>query len=100
ADVLVVPCVPATATPIGSDNAAFEGRQLDIGSVMTRFTYPFNLSGFPSLAVPAGFDVQGLPTGIQIAGPPWRESLLLRVGNAFQLATDWHVRQPRFSARD
>jgi aspartyl-tRNA(Asn)/glutamyl-tRNA(Gln) amidotransferase subunit A len=99
-DVLVAPTVPATATPIGSDNAAFGDRQLDMNSLMTRFTYPFNLSGFPSLAVPAGFDDQGLPTGVQIAGPPWREALLLRVGHAFQRATDWHTRRPPLPAAD
>jgi aspartyl-tRNA(Asn)/glutamyl-tRNA(Gln) amidotransferase subunit A len=96
--VLVLPTVAATATPIGSDNVALGGPDTStlssLDSVITRFTYPFNLSGFPSLVLPCGFDLEGLPIGMQIAGAPWQEALLVRVGHAFQQATDWHRRRP------
>jgi aspartyl-tRNA(Asn)/glutamyl-tRNA(Gln) amidotransferase subunit A len=94
ADVLVLPCVAATATPIGADDDVLGA----LGAEMTRFTYPFNLSGFPSLALPCGFDGQGLPIGMQLAAGPWQERLLLRVGHAYQQATDWHLHRPPLAA--
>lgn len=85
ADVLVTPTMPTTAIRIGGDGGP---------EISTRFTYPFNLSGFPALTVPCGFDRLGLPIGVQVAARPWQESVLLRVGHAYQLATDWHRRRP------
>jgi aspartyl-tRNA(Asn)/glutamyl-tRNA(Gln) amidotransferase subunit A len=61
---------------------------------LTRFTYPFNLSGFPALSIPCGFDRVGLPIGLQLAARPWQEGLLVRVGHTYQQATDWHCRRP------
>ena len=90
ADVLVTPTMPTTASRI---DEAGKGGALGYS---TRFTYPFNLSGMPVLSVPAGFDRLGLPIGLQLAGRPWQEGLLLRVGHAYQLATDWHTRRPVF----
>jgi aspartyl-tRNA(Asn)/glutamyl-tRNA(Gln) amidotransferase subunit A len=83
-DVLVVPTMPATAPLIGSDPALLD----------TRCTYPFNLAGLPSLAVPCGFDTAGLPIGMQIAAPAWQEALTLRIGHAYQRATNWHRLRP------
>jgi len=94
ADVLIVPCVAAVATPIGAAEEALTA----LGAAMTRYTYPFNLSGFPSLALPCGFDGQGLPIGLQLAAGPWQERLLLQVGHAYQRATDWHRRRPPLAA--
>jgi amidase len=47
------------------------------------------MSGCPSLAVPAGFNAQGLPIGIQIIGPNRRELDCLSLGHAYQAATNW-----------
>jgi aspartyl-tRNA(Asn)/glutamyl-tRNA(Gln) amidotransferase subunit A len=58
------------------------------------FTYPFNLTGLPSLATPCGFDSQGLPIGMQIVANLWQEALALRVGHAYQQATTWHRARP------
>jgi amidase len=45
-----------------------------------------NLTGLPGLAVPAGLDEQGLPVGIQIAGPLWSELRLLEIARALERA--------------
>jgi aspartyl-tRNA(Asn)/glutamyl-tRNA(Gln) amidotransferase subunit A len=82
ADVLVTPTLATTAPLIGAEGPD------------TRFTYPFNLTGLPSLAVPCGFDSQGLPIGIQIAANLWQEALALRVGHGYQQATTWHRARP------
>ena len=47
------------------------------------------MSGCPSLAVPAGFNAQGLPIGIQIIAPNRRELDCLSLGRAYEAATNW-----------
>jgi aspartyl-tRNA(Asn)/glutamyl-tRNA(Gln) amidotransferase subunit A len=73
------------------------GKHLDALSPRN-FTAPFNLAGVPALTVPCGFDGQGLPIGLQLAGPAWAEPALLRVAHAYQQATDWHRRRPKLPA--
>jgi len=63
---------------------------------LTRFTRPVNYLGLPSLAIPAGFTRDGLPVGMQLIGRPFDEATLLRIGAAFQRATDFHDRVPAF----
>jgi aspartyl-tRNA(Asn)/glutamyl-tRNA(Gln) amidotransferase subunit A len=55
---------------------------------------PFNMTGLPALAVPCGFTTTGLPLSFQIAGRPFDEATVLRVGHAYEQATDWHRRRP------
>jgi aspartyl-tRNA(Asn)/glutamyl-tRNA(Gln) amidotransferase subunit A len=56
---------------------------------------PFNLTGLPALAVPCGFSASGLPLSLQLAGRAFEESLVLRVGHAYEQTTEWHTRRPR-----
>ncbi len=53
-----------------------------------------NLCGLPALALPDGFGENGLPTSLQLMGPVFSESLLVRIGHAYQQRTDWHTRRP------
>ena len=55
---------------------------------------PFNITGLPTLAIPTGFSSSGLPLSMQISGRPFDEATVLRVGHAYQRATDWHAREP------
>jgi aspartyl-tRNA(Asn)/glutamyl-tRNA(Gln) amidotransferase subunit A len=57
-------------------------------------TAPFSLTGVPAVSVCSGFDRQGLPLGMQIAGRPFDETTVLRVARAYQAVTDWHARRP------
>jgi len=50
--------------------------------------------GNPALVVPAGLTADGLPLSLQLAARPFEEALLVRVGDAYQQATDWHLRTP------
>ena len=49
-------------------------------------TMPFNVTGQPALTLCAGFAESGLPIGFQLAGKPFEDDLLLRVGHAFEQA--------------
>jgi len=60
-------------------------------------TRPANYLGLCGLAMPSGFS-GGLPLGIQIVGKPFAERDVLRLGKAFQDATDFHRRAPDLSA--
>lgn len=53
-----------------------------------------NITGSPSLALPAGIDGNGMPIGIQIVGGHLSEPLLFAVGHRFQQQTQWHLRRP------
>jgi aspartyl-tRNA(Asn)/glutamyl-tRNA(Gln) amidotransferase subunit A len=61
------------------------------------YTGPFNLTGSPALSVPIGFENE-LPLAFQIVGKPFDEAGVLRVGHAFEQATDFHRRRPPIAA--
>ena len=63
-----------------------------------RTTGPFNLSGLPALSVPAGFDRDGLPLGLQITAAPFDEETALRVGACFEAAAGIRGRRPPIHA--
>lgn len=53
-----------------------------------------NVLGCPSLALCNGFSASGLPLGMQIMGRPFDEATILRIGHAYEQATEWHARRP------
>ena len=92
-DLLVTPATPIPAPAIGDlkkDPEALRPAELKL----LRNTRPFNVWGLPAVSLPCGFTKSGLPIGLQIAGPPWREDLVLRLAHAYESATAWHERRP------
>jgi aspartyl-tRNA(Asn)/glutamyl-tRNA(Gln) amidotransferase subunit A len=87
-DVLLMPTTPIPAPSLDGPDAVEQARML------TRFTAPFNLTGLPALSLPCGFTRDGLPIGLQIVARPWAEAALLRAGQAYEMATEWHLRRP------
>jgi Asp-tRNA(Asn)/Glu-tRNA(Gln) amidotransferase A subunit family amidase len=55
-----------------------------------------NLTGHPSLSVPAGICSNGLPFGLQITGPRWRDDVVLEVGRAWERANPWPAVAPGY----
>jgi aspartyl-tRNA(Asn)/glutamyl-tRNA(Gln) amidotransferase subunit A len=53
-----------------------------------------NLCGLPALAIPNGFGDNGLPTSLSFMGPAFSERDLVSLANAYQEASDWHLRRP------
>jgi Asp-tRNA(Asn)/Glu-tRNA(Gln) amidotransferase A subunit family amidase len=93
-DVMVTPTLPITATPLGQSTIDIKGVTQPVYLALLRNTEPFNLTGLPALTVPCGISKGGLPMGLQIVGRPFDEAAVLKVGDAFQRATDWHMRTP------
>jgi len=85
-DLLITPTMPIPAPAIADlkkDPAALRPAEL----ALLRNTRPFNVWGLPAVSVPCGFTKGGLPIGLQIAGPHWREDLVLRLAFAYEQAT-------------
>jgi aspartyl-tRNA(Asn)/glutamyl-tRNA(Gln) amidotransferase subunit A len=57
-------------------------------------TRPFNGYGLPTITLPCGFTKDGMPIGLQIAGPHFGEINVLALAYAYQEATEWHKRRP------
>jgi aspartyl-tRNA(Asn)/glutamyl-tRNA(Gln) amidotransferase subunit A len=90
-DLLVTPTMPMPAPAIAdlkADPDALRPAELKL----LRNTRPFNVWGLPAISVPCGFTQSGLPIGLQIAGPHWREDLVLRLAHAYERTTAWHRR--------
>ena len=88
-DLLLAPTTPRPAPPIADDRSLHRATQ-----DATRFTYGGALASIPGLSVPCGFSAGGLPIGMMLEAAWGAEPLLLRVGHAYQQATDWHRRRP------
>ena len=96
-DAVIAPVSPVPAPTIAeSDVGGGPGAEAVIQR-LTRFTRPVNYLGVPSLAIPSGFTDTGLPVGMQLIGRSFDEATLLRIGAAFQRATDFHDQVPTFS---
>jgi aspartyl-tRNA(Asn)/glutamyl-tRNA(Gln) amidotransferase subunit A len=94
-DFFVCPTLPFTATRVGAMKVVIEnGVEEDMLSAIMQFTGVPSLTGLPSLAVPCGFDDDGLPVGMQLIGRPFDEATLFQAGAAFQNATPFHLSAP------
>ena len=88
-DVIVGPVSPTTAWNLGEKvNDPLAMYLADI------YTISANLVGIPGLSVPCGFS-DGLPVGLQILGKQFDEETILKVGYAYEQATDWRKEKPR-----
>ncbi len=58
------------------------------------FTYPVGGAGLPSMALPGGFDSDGMPIGFQLVGTHLSDLTLAAVADAYQRRTDWHLAAP------
>ena len=93
-DVLITPTAPVAAPRLSDYPATFDEVLALEGSSILRNTRPFNMFGIPTLTVPCGMTREGLPVGLQIAGPPWQERRILGLARAYEAATDWHKSAP------
>jgi aspartyl-tRNA(Asn)/glutamyl-tRNA(Gln) amidotransferase subunit A len=91
-DAIVSPTSPETAFRLGEKTD--DPLKMYLADI---FTIATNLAGICGLSLPCGFaerDGVNLPVGLQLLGRPFGESRLLRIGHAYEQATDWHRKHP------
>jgi aspartyl-tRNA(Asn)/glutamyl-tRNA(Gln) amidotransferase subunit A len=84
-DALLTPTVRTPAIPVS---------EVDETTTPAHFTRMANYLGACALALPDGFTRDGLPCSLQIVGRAFDEATVLRIGWAYEQATDWHQRRP------
>ena len=88
-DAILGPVTPTPAFRVGEKTS--DPVQMYLGDI---FTVNVNLAGICGLSVPCGFTQNGLPAGLHVVGPAFREELALTIGAAYQHATAWHLKRP------
>ncbi len=83
-DCLFCPTTPNAPPRIGATSVRLGGQEEDVRLATTRLVRGINVLGFPSLSMPCGLTAGGLPIGLQIVGPAFEESLILRIGAALE----------------
>jgi aspartyl-tRNA(Asn)/glutamyl-tRNA(Gln) amidotransferase subunit A len=94
---LVLPTLPLPAFPVelSYQDILIDGVVDNSTAGLLRLNMPFNLAGLPSISLPCGFSTEAIPIGLQIAGKPFEEAMILRIAHAYQQLTDWHRREIR-----
>jgi amidase len=70
------------------------GVPLDFLARNTPFIVIWDFNGYPTLSLPCGFSPDGIPLSLQLVAAPLQESILCRVGHAFEQANDFHLQHP------
>lgn len=93
-DLLLTPTMPTEAFAAkGPPPDEIDGYPINLLDAVA-FTYPFNLTGHPAATVRAGFTVNGLPAGLQIIGPRYRDDLVLQAAYAYEQIRPWNDAWP------
>jgi aspartyl-tRNA(Asn)/glutamyl-tRNA(Gln) amidotransferase subunit A len=87
-DCLLCPATPTTAPRIGEAVIRVGGIEEDVRVGSTRLVRPFNVLGWPALAMLCGFSEAGLPIGLQLVAAPGEEETLFRAGSALEGALE------------
>jgi aspartyl-tRNA(Asn)/glutamyl-tRNA(Gln) amidotransferase subunit A len=100
-DVIVTPVsIPApTLEECRRGVTEIDGKKVQLrdgrGSTWGLSTLPFNVTGHPAISVCCGFAGSGAPLGLQIAGRPFEESVVLQVADAYARAAGWQKLKPQ-----
>ena len=86
-DVLASPTMPTAPPRFDESNPLSPARSIS-------FVGAYNMTGMPAISVPCGFTPAGLPVGLQIAGKPFDEPTVLRVGYTYERHARWFERRP------
>lgn len=93
-DAVLVPTVPATAPKVDEPVVYDDGSTEEVGAAMTRLTGPWNATGQPVIAVPAGFGEDGMPVSVSFVGRPDEELPLADIAHAYVQAAGFWTAMP------
>ena len=85
-DVLVMPTVAQAAEPVGASRKAGAARTFNRGGPYVGYTAPWNYTGQPAAAVPAGFDDDGMPLSVQLVVCPDEDPTLVSLAAQLERA--------------
>ena len=85
-DAILTPTTPTAAFPLGTEVS--DPITMYLNDV---FTVPANLAGLPGISIPAGLSKQGLPLGLQLLAPPFREDTLFSVASAIEKQAEFSL---------
>jgi aspartyl-tRNA(Asn)/glutamyl-tRNA(Gln) amidotransferase subunit A len=88
-DFIVTPTAPTPAFKIGEK--IDDPLQMYLSDI---FTISVNLAGLPAISIPCGFNMKGLPIGLQIIGKPFDEAGILQLAYAYEQSNPWHKMKP------
>jgi len=96
ADVILTPITAGGPSTIDQpDVVGHFGSQIAFRDLVMSYTVPQNVTGLPACAVPAGFDKDGIPVGVQVTARSGREDVALRVAQFLQVGFGRLERPPR-----
>lgn len=87
-DAILSPVTTSTAFDFGAKSDPVVAYMGDL------YTVPASLTGLPCMSMPCGIHSNGRPIGVQLACQRFGEAKMLQIANAYQKATDWHMRHP------
>ncbi|OGA34839.1 MAG: aspartyl/glutamyl-tRNA amidotransferase subunit A [Betaproteobacteria bacterium RIFCSPLOWO2_12_FULL_64_23] len=88
-DLIMGPTSPNVAFALGAK--ASDPVQMYLNDI---YTVAANLAGLPAMSIPCGFGEGNMPVGLHLTGNYFAEAKMLHAAHQYQLATDWHLRQP------
>ena len=84
-DALISPTCPNTAFDLGSKTEDPLAMYLtDVATISA------NLAGIPAMSIPAGFDSDGMPIGLQLMSPQLSETKLFNIAYKFEQSHDYY----------
>jgi aspartyl-tRNA(Asn)/glutamyl-tRNA(Gln) amidotransferase subunit A len=90
-DLIIGPSSPGPALKVGASKGA-----AIFGEIVDMLMEPSTIAGLPGINVPCGF-VDGMPIGLDLFAPQFKEGLVLQAADAYERATDWHKMKPELS---
>jgi aspartyl-tRNA(Asn)/glutamyl-tRNA(Gln) amidotransferase subunit A len=96
-DALLAPATPCVAPLIGEKTFVLDGVEMPVRPNIGLYTQPLSFIGLPVVAVPVA-TASGLPIGVQVIAPPWREDVALRIARALEVSGTARVLTPDLEA--
>jgi 1-carboxybiuret hydrolase len=83
-DIVVTPATPCRAPLSGQKTMVLDGKEALVRADLGIYTQPISFIGLPAVTVPVWTEGEGLPIGVQLIGPAWREDLVLRAAHRLE----------------